>query len=249
MTPERHNAERRAGVIAAGQGERLRKGVDNLKPLVAIAGRPLVERVLTSIAETAPAEVAIIVNEASTAVRERVEQRDWPFLRRWIVETTPSSMHSFLRVVETLARDGHPGPFLLSTVDTVATSGMYRRFAAAAAALDADVVLAVNRPGDDEKPLLVRRGADGFITAIGSEVANDGADDVYATAGFYMVRASVLREAAAARREQLTALRLFLARLLACGLRIAAVPVAQSIDVDHPEDVAAAERFLAEVRS
>ena len=151
-------AVRRAGIIAAGRGERLRPGTGTLKPLVPVSGRPLIERVLISMAETAPSEVAIIINEDSLAVRDAVESSAWPFERRWIVETTPSSMHSFLRVVETLARDGHHGPFLVSTVDTVATPGMYRGFASTAAALDADVVLAVNRPQPDDKPLYVRVG-------------------------------------------------------------------------------------------
>jgi NDP-sugar pyrophosphorylase family protein len=240
---------RRAGIIAAGNGERLRRGVDALKPLVPVAGRPLVERVLASIAETAPSEVAIIINEASTSVRDRVGESAWPFDLRWIVETTPSSMHSFLRVLEHLSRDGHDGPFLLSTVDTVATPGVYRRFASTAAALDADVVLAVNEPGDDEKPLLVRAAPDGTVEALGLARVEARAAGVSATAGFYMVRASVLREADAARRDGVTALRLFLARLLARGFRIAAVPVAPSVDVDHPADIGTAEAFLRGARA
>ena len=41
-------------------------------------------------------------------------------------------MHSFLRVVETLAAGGDEGPFLVSTVDTVAPPGAFARFAAEA---------------------------------------------------------------------------------------------------------------------
>jgi NDP-sugar pyrophosphorylase family protein len=242
-------AGRRAGIIAAGKGERLRRGVAGLKPLVSVDGRPLVERVLASIAETAPAEVAIIINEASTAVRDRVDEGAWPFDLRWIVESTPSSMHSFLRIVETLSRDGHEGPFLVSTVDTVATPGAYRAFASTAGSIDADVVLAVNRPGDDEKPLLVQVARDGLVRALGADVSDSSAPDVYATAGFYMVRPTVLAEADAARSDGLTALRLFLGRLPARGLRIAAVPVAQSVDVDYPADVASAEAFLRSARA
>jgi NDP-sugar pyrophosphorylase family protein len=251
---------RRAGIIAAGKGERLRRGVEALKPLVPISGRPLVARVLASIAEAAPADVAIIINDDSLAVRDTVQQADWPFAIDWIVETTPSSMHSFLRIVERLSRDGDPGPFLLSTVDTVASPGAYRTFAATAASIDADVVLAVNTPGDDEKPLLVNTDAEGFVTALGDDVEpltrrsttdtaplkRSATPDtiVRATAGFYMVRPTILREADAARTAGLTALRLFLAHLLSQGYRIAAVPVAPSVDVDYPVDITAAEAFL-----
>lgn len=249
---------RRAGVIAAGRGERLRDPGAPPKPLVSVGGRSLIARVLSSIAEAAPAQVAVIINEESVDVRRTVESVAWPFDLRWIVETTPSSMHSFLRVIETLGQDGHAGPFLISTVDTVAAPGMYRGFAATAAAIDADVVLAVNRPQPDDNPLLVRigggpadsAGADGqMVTAIGDAVRQGSGGALFATAGFYMVRSSVLAEAAAARADGLTALRLFLQRLLARGYRIAGIEVADSIDVDRPEDVIAAESFLRSARA
>ena len=251
----------RAGVIAAGRGERLQDGRPRLKPLVSVGGLTLVERVLWSLGEAGPAEVVVIVNEASIAVKDHVSSRQWPFALRWIVETTPSSMHSFLRVVETLAADGDNGPFLLSTVDTVAPPGAFAAFADASQALDADVTLAITPPPDDEKPLLVRvaegtRGRRGVrhpsdpnrvsalvVEAIGTAAA--GAP--WATAGYYAVRASILREAEEARRDGLTALRTFLERLLARGYRIDAVPVAAGVDVDRPADIQAAEVFLKQV--
>ena len=243
-----------AGVIAAGRGERLQEGRRRrLKPLVSVGGRTLVERVLESLAEAAPSEVVIIVNDASVAVKDHVARRSWPFALRWIVETTPSSMHSFLRVVETLAAGRAAGPFLLSTVDTIAPRGAFGGFARAAAFADADVTLAIAPPAADEKPLLVevgggraarRRAGAGRapldVTAIGAKVK--GAS--WATAGYYAVRPSVLREAAAARRDNLTALRTFLERLVIRGYRVAAVPVAAGVDVDRPADVDAAEAFL-----
>jgi NDP-sugar pyrophosphorylase family protein len=234
----------------------LRRGDLNLKPLVSISGRPLVSRVLASIAETAPSEVAIIINDDSQTVRDAVREYHWPFRIDWIIETTPSSMHSFLRVVDTLARDGSAGPFLLSTVDTIAAPGAYRSFAATAAAIDADVVLAVNQPGHDEKPLLVRLDEGGWVTSLGDPLSPDGCipgdmsttdrapSPVFATAGFYMVRPSILGEAEAARSAGFPALRIFLAHLLARGFRLAAVPVGRSVDVDHPVDIDAAEQFL-----
>jgi NDP-sugar pyrophosphorylase family protein len=238
----------RAGVIAAGQGMRLRDGAPSgtrtLKPLVPVAGITLVERVLTSLAEAAPAEVAIIVNEESTAVQEHVSSRSWPFALRWIVETTPSSMHSFLRVVETLAAGDHPGPFLISTVDTVAAPGMFARFNEACRFLETDVTLAVTTPKDDENPLLVRVAqGSSRVTAIGPGAAGAA----WATAGVYSVRASILREAEQARHDGVSALREFLGRLHDRDYRLAAIPVAGGIDVDRPGDIRAAERFLKQV--
>lgn len=258
----------RAGVIAAGRGERLRHATHTLKPLVQVGGQTLVERVLVSLAEASPVEVVIIVNETSAAVKDHVmESRQWPFAVRWIVETTPSSMHSFLRVVEALAEDGDRGPFLVSTVDTIAAPGAFGAFAAASRGSGADVTLAVTPPADDERPLLVRLGPDGSsVEAIGDTVQlgpdmtnqetvrlkpdttrQTGRTGIWATAGYYAVRSSVLREADEARHDGVGALRLFFKRLLARGYCFQAVPVAGGIDVDRPADVRAAETFLKQV--
>jgi NDP-sugar pyrophosphorylase family protein len=242
----------KAGIIAAGAGERLRGSEASLKPLVTIGGEALVDRVLASIGEIDPAEVVVIVNERSTAVRDHVARRPRPFAVRWIVETTASSMHSFLRIVEQLAAGTDDGPFLVSTVDTVAAPGEYRRFARASAALDADLTLAVTREWDDEKPLLVEVDAGGRVVAIGAireQAAPAAAGQVFATAGYYAVRSTVLQEAGAARADQLGALRAFLARIVERGYAVSAVPVAPAIDVDRPADVAAAEAFLKQVRA
>src|SRR5262249_30591145 len=95
--------------------------------------------------------------------------------------------------------------------------------------------IGVRRVSDPDEKLLP-------VTAIGK-----GAEgSPWATSGYYAVRASVLREAAAARAEGLTALRAFLGRLLASGFSIGAVPVPAGIDVDRPADIAAAEQFLSQ---
>ncbi len=231
----------RAGVLAAGRGERLRTS-NQLKPLVKVDGQTLIERVLISMAEAGASEVIVIINEDSLAVRDHVTASKWPFAIRWIVETTLSSMHSFLRVVETLAADGDDGPFLLSTVDTVASARTYAWFMAEARRLEqAAVTLALTSPGNDEKPLLVRTAlGDSRIVAIGEAAAPSD----YATAGVYAVRPSILLEAEAARREGIDALRTFLGRLLDRGYHLAGIPIAQSIDVDRPGDIRTAEEFL-----
>ena len=232
----------KAGVLAAGRGERLRGESNRLKPLVKVGSQTLIEHVLDSMSDAAASEVVVIINEDSLAVRDHVSTREWPFTLRWIVETTPTSMHSFLRVLETLAADGGDGPFLLSTVDTVAGPNTYARFVAAAQEKrEAAVTLGLTSPGDDEKPLFVRLASgDSRIVALGETAAPSN----YVTAGVYAVRASILSEADAARRDGVDALRTFLGRLLERGHHLAGIPIANSIDVDRPADVETAEAFL-----
>ena len=232
----------KAGVLAAGRGERLCGHSNQLKPLVKVGGQTLIERVLHSLSNAGATEVAVIINQDSVAVRDHVAATRWPFPLRWIIESTPSSMHSFLRLVETLAGDGNEGPFLLSTVDTVASAWSYARFITEARACQwAAVTLALTSPGNDEKPLLVRFSNEGArVAAIGEAAVPSN----YATAGVYAVRSSILREAEAARSDGLSALRTFLGRLFANGYPFAAIPIAGSIDVDRPADVEMAEAFL-----
>src|SRR5205823_3995980 len=108
----------------------------------------------------------------------------------------------------------------------------------ASALPDADVVLALTTHIDDEKPFRIRIADEesGAVAAM-----NDGP---YATAGYYTVRASVLRETDAARAAGLAALRQFFAHVFARGFRFAGVPMPDSIDVDRIGDVAAAERLI-----
>lgn len=232
----------KAGILAAGRGERLRGAANPLKPLVKVGSQTLIDHVLGAMSNAGASEVVVIINEDSLAVRDHVSKQEWPFALRWIVETTPTSMHSFLRLMETLAADGDDGPFLISTVDTVAGSQTYRRFIAEAQRNDAAAVaLALTLPGSDEKPLLVRLApGTSRIIAIG----NAAARSEYATAGIYAVRASILREAEASRRDGLDALRTFLGRLFDRGYQLCGIPIAESIDVDRPGDVGTAEAFL-----
>jgi FMN phosphatase YigB (HAD superfamily)/choline kinase len=233
----------KAGIFAAGQGARLRS-IGQPKPLITIGGQPLIAHVLESFAEVGASEVAIIINEEPAAeVQRAVAERRWPFALRWIVKTTPSSMESFLRVIEALAADGSAGPFLISTVDTILPPNAVAGFFREAGGTESDVTLAVNAPAEDDNPLWVRcPDKSSQIVALGDDAAGSG----LATAGLYAVRPAILREAAAAREEQITSLRKFLGRLLERGYSIAAVPIANSVDVDRPSDIIAAEELISQ---
>ncbi len=124
----------KAGIFAAGHGQRLQARSSELKPLVKVNGKPLIAYVLNALADANVSEVVIIINENGLPVRDYVTSLTWPFALRWIVKTTPTSMHSFIRLIETLSASGDTGPFLISTVDTVAASQAYARFIKAACA-------------------------------------------------------------------------------------------------------------------
>ena len=228
----------RAGIIAAGLGERLRDaGVAQPKPLVPVAGRPLIDYVLAAVTAAGLTEVACIVNEHSLGIEEHCRSA-WPNLQfEFVRRTTPSSMES-LFTLSSLLGDAR---FVLLTVDAVFAPAGFRGFLAAAAARhDAHGVLAVNGFVDDEKPLWVTLGSAGEIHALGLGARDSG----LVTAGFYVFDPIIFREIAIARARRFAALREFLGHLLASGYRMYGERVPKTVDVDRPADIAVAEAFI-----
>ncbi len=245
----------RALVLAAGRGERLQAaGVATPKPLVRVAGKALVDHVLDALAAAGIEEVACLFNAepGTDAVETHCRtRRGGPrlTLRR---KTTASSIES-LREVADILSSPHPDPLpggegtlaqdgvLILTVDAVFAPETLRAFVAAAAGCgDADAVLAVTDHIDDEKPLHVALDGRGRITALGTAAAGSA----WITAGVYVFGPQALAAIAAARPGQFAALRAFLAHLVDGGSVVYGVPMGKSLDVDRPQDIAAAEAFV-----
>ncbi len=229
----------KVALIAAGLGERLRQaGFLEPKPLVPVAGQPLIDHVLGAVSAAGLHQVACIVNAESHGIEEHCRGR-WPQLQfQFVRRSTPSSMESLFTLSPLLGSER----FLLLTVDAIFHPSVLPAFVGAAhERADAHAVLAVSSFVDDEKPLWVRVANDGRINALGPGAAGSG----LVTAGFYVFDAVIFDEIDAARRLQLGALRQFLAHLLERGYRIYGERVSKTVDVDRPEDIQAAAAFIA----
>jgi NDP-sugar pyrophosphorylase family protein len=227
----------RGGIIAAGAGSRLRAdGWRVPKPLVEVAGLPLIGAVLRNFLAAGITGITIIVNEDEQDCVEWVRGRYPDLDVDFIVKTTASSLESFREVT---AR-GPEGPMLVSTVDAWCAAPDFARFARQAAARpDEATVLAVTPLVADEKPLWVTLGADGRVQAIG------GSDGRLVTAGVYRVSARARRVAAA---PPLGRLREYLGWLCRSGEPLYGEIIETVVDVDRGQDVAAAEALAREGR-
>ena len=228
----------KVGLIAAGLGERLRRaGITQPKPLVPVAGQPLIDYVLGAAAAAGLREIACIVNEESSGIEAHCQAR-WPDLSfDFVRRTTPSSMESLFTLSPFLTG----GAFVLLTADAIFRPNALREFLDAAGEhADAQGILAVNAFVDDEKPLWARLEADGLIAALGLPAAGSG----LVTAGFYVFDPIIFGEIEASRRLRLRALREFLGHLLARGYTFRGVRVPKTVDVDRPADIAVAEAFI-----
>ena len=224
------------GIIAAGEGSRLKRdGLRMPKPMVPVAGVPLIERVVSNYVKVGITQLWIIFNEddreCATFVQERFPNLDI----RCIVKTTRSSYESFWEVG---SRSG-AGLILMSTVDWICPEPAFRRFVdQARRCRQASVVLAVTPFVADEKPLWVTLDPSGCVTGVG------GSSGDVVTAGLYLASGSVFAQAP--HPSTLGRLRDFLTWVVDRGVPVHGVVIDQVIDVDRAEDLHLAETLVQE---
>lgn len=228
------------GILAAGEGSRLRRdGWRVSKPLVPIAGVPLVQRAIDNLKAAGVRRIAILFNEDEADCVRFVQSRYPPDPHgeretgiEVRVRTTASSFETFRELSAALPE----GRVLFQTVDAWCRPEDFCRFAFEADEVPLDVtVLAVTTLVDDERPLWTRceaGAAGGAVLEIGGPAGD------CATAGIYVFSPSARLAAARSRADRL---RTFLGELLVSGEPMRAIAIADVVDVDRERDVRTAE--------
>jgi NDP-sugar pyrophosphorylase family protein len=227
----------KAGIIAAGEGSRLKsEGIALPKPLVRVNGVPLIERLIRTFARNGILEVVCIVNEYSIQVKKFVETKQFGIPVRFVVKTTPSSMHSLFELSPYL----QDGQFLLSTVDSIFSEEEFARYIEYAQHHQSkDGILAITNYIDDENPLYVQLYGSNRITGFTkSEQTN------WVTGGLYIFSPRIFQEKESALKQGIERLRHFLAHLVQQGYYLEGFPFSKIIDVDRKQDIAAAEEMM-----
>jgi len=230
--------ELQGAIIAAGRGERLRASTrdDIPKPLVMLGGEPMLARQARAmLAAGASSVVAVINSETARIAREM--SLELPASTRLVIRDTANSMETMLALGEILA----PGWFIASTVDAVIPQTELVRFVNESRRKIEECgdkslagVLAVTKWRGEAKPLFTDVSSNGLILALGNRQTS------MVTAGLYLLSTRVFDFAADARRAGLDALRRFLALIIERGMRLDAIEIEGSIDVDEAEDLDAA---------
>jgi NDP-sugar pyrophosphorylase family protein len=220
----------RGGVIAAGRGARLRAdGYGVSKPMVPVAGRPLIAHALDRFRAVGVRRLAIIINETSDDCRQWLRDRGEDFDLDLIVRSTPSSYASFQIVADRLAG----APAIVTTTDSIMPVEDFHFFVKSAAGFAKDaVVLGLTDHVDDEDPLWVARdAASGRILRLG------GGDGDHVTAGLYWLPARLPAPPIAG----FARLRDFLGWLVAEDQPVYGVVLPLVFDIDRARDIEAAE--------
>ena len=228
-------------IIAAGEGSRLaQEGVSLPKPLVHLNGTPMIKRLIDIMMQCNPESLSIIVNEQMTEVREYIEGLTLPVPLHLVVKSTPSSMHSFWEVSRAFPATGK---FVLTTVDTIFREDEFRDYVEAfEASDDADGYMAVTSFIDDEKPLYIDVDDRMWITAF-RDAPFDGVK--YISGGVYGLTPPALGVLDRCMKEGVSRMRNYQRALVDAGLRLRAYPFKKIVDVDHADDIATAEAFIA----
>src|SRR5260370_6416144 len=145
------------GIIAAGHGARLRAdGYRVSKPMVPVAGRPLIDLTLDRFRVVGIRRLTIIINDTSDDCRQWLCDHAADFDLDLIVRTTPSSYASFHVVADRLV-GGPPG---ITTIDAVMPVSDFCTFVRSAPGLAKNAVaLGLTHHVDDENPLLATLAA------------------------------------------------------------------------------------------
>lgn len=232
-------------IIAAGEGSRLSsEGVSVPKPLVKVGGETLVGRLLRIFHECGADETVVIVNRLHPAteqyVRRLADEGTYGPIRL-VVQTTPSSMHSFYAISEYLAS----APFCLTTVDTIFREDEFASYISRFCQSTDDGMMAVTDFIDDESPLYV--GTDDHLRITAFNDRNEG--DRYISGGIYALTPKALPTLRRLVEAGQSRMRNFQRGLIDDGLLLRACPFSKILDVDHADDISKAEAFLREGRN
>lgn len=227
-------------IIAAGEGSRLaQEGVAKPKPLVELQGEPMIGRLINVMIRCNAESISIIVNEHMSEVRQYLESLELPIPLNLVVKTTPSSMHSFWHLSQVIPE----GKFCLTTVDTIFREQDFKAYIDAFEADKThDGMWAVTPFVDDEKPLWVDVDDEMSITAF-RDKRWDGAK--YVSGGIYAMTDKAFDVLNQCIEQGISRMRNFQRALVDAGHHLQAYSIDKIVDVDHADDIATAEAFLA----
>ena len=239
-------------IIAAGDGSRLaQEGVTEPKPLVKVRGERLIDRLIRIFMENNATEIVVICNEQMFDVANHLKMiqakglNGLPIPLRFVVKSTPSSMHSFYELRDFLRDE----PFILTTVDTIFDESEFHDYVLSfqdKIVHGAAALMGVTDYIDDEKPLYV--GVDN-VMQINGYYDNAQVDSRFISAGIYGLTASSLDILESCIEKGESRMRNFQRALVTAGLRMEAYPLTKVFDIDHIEDIKKADEGVKNLSS
>ena len=235
-------------IIAAGEGSRLaQEGIREPKPLVKVCHEHLIDRLIRIFMANEANRISVICNALTSEVCRHLQaiktggMAGSPVPLDFIVQTTPSSMHSFYELSKVM----EPGPFVMTTVDTIFIEDEFadyvRAFKAQLAA-GFDGLMGVTDFIDDEQPLYV--GTDEAMNVTGFYDDDPGNRCRFISGGIYGLTSSAFDTLRNCMERGESRMRNFQRGLVSDGRKLKAYRFSKVMDVDHATDIRKAEAFI-----
>jgi NDP-sugar pyrophosphorylase family protein len=231
-------------ILAAGEGSRLTAGgVDTPKPLVRLNGVPLIGRLIDILVRNGASSLSVVVNPKNGQTIAYLRQKPLPVPLNLVIKSTEGSMHSLYELRTFLqAKD-----FCLMTVDTVFRESEFTAYLQAFRNTEKiDGLMAVTDFVDDEKPLYVAVNEHMTITDFCDTRQHDSR---FISGGVYCLRPTALQILEDTMQSGMTRMRDFQRQLINNKLHLQAFSFSKMVDIDHPNDITTAEKFIREVQS
>ena len=227
-------------IIAAGEGSRLaNEGISTPKPLIELRGVPIIERLVRLFARNGASSISIIINSQQPETLAHLMMLKEEFPLEIVIKDTPSSMHSMHALSKSLRGE----KFCLTTTDTLFHEKEFTAYIEEFKKCGHDGLMAVTDYIDDEKPLYIETDEALNITAFCDKAPEN---PKYISGGIYGLTPESLDILDECMEQGIARMRNFQRRLVEKGMKLKAYPFCKIIDIDHAEDIAKAEEFLAE---
>ena len=237
----------RAVILAAGRGTRMRELTHDLpKPMVSVAGRPVLERIVTGLASAGIERILVVVGYRKEVIMDHFGDGSRFHVR---IEYTEQVVQDGTGRVVALARAfAGNAPFLLSYGDILVNPSFYPQLLDLG---EAEMLLSVRRSADVSKGGAVYLNGAMELTDLKEKPKPGEAATPWYNAGIYTFRESIFRYVAQLERSPRGEYELTYAiRAMAhAGMKVRAVEITGDwVDVRDPEVLAEVNRRHAHNR-
>jgi choline kinase len=234
---------KKVAILAAGNGTRIQL-ISPHKPITKINGVSLLEIVVNNFLGLNFKDICIIFNEDE----KNMDKSSLTCLKRPEVshfyKSTQSSLHSLFEISRNTSFEKHDHHIIISMVDSLISKKDLANFANFCETLRPDQsAIVVTSYIEDEMPLTVKVNKRNEIESFDCPIENG----TFVTSGVYCFSTQIFPIVSLMVNRNEIKLRNLLKELIHNNFTIKSFYVNKSLDIDRPEDVISAEKFLNDI--
>jgi len=232
---------RNAAILGAGLGSRL-KSLTHSKPLLELQGMSLLSRTMNNLKEQNFSKIHCALREELLSAEDKNKLPQSPSIH-YLFKNTESSLHTLGELIHSMEPNDKtlPEHLFITMADTILHQKDLTAFVAFCRNLEPEENAILTTPYiRDEKPLVVKLDSQNIVSSFG-EAAKENS---LVTSGIYCFSPLALSLVNPSINQGMHKMRNFLAHLVEKNQKIRGFVVEKTIDIDHPEDIDDALRFL-----